>query len=92
METVEIRVQPTTGGQIWCGVIEEIEVSALPRGISEGRTLISIDKAGCVPCSLVNFSCQDIYINSHLRLAQLETVPVQGTREEVGGETVERVC
>jgi len=49
MTTIEARVQPTTGGQIWCGVIEEKDVLALPRGISVRRTIISIDKAGRVP-------------------------------------------
>lgn len=85
--TVEATVRPTTGGQIWNAIIEEVESQSLPSGISIGRTLVSVDSTGLVPCSIANFSSEDVYLQPRMKLGQLETVLVPSCDEPLASST-----
>ena len=72
IKTVEGVVKPASGGQIVYGVVEELATNPLPRGISIGPSYVSIDKSGHIPCSVVNLSSDDIYLQPRIQLGRLE--------------------
>jgi hypothetical protein len=83
IRTVETTVQPSAGGQVVYGVVEEAEAVSLPEGIYLGPSFVSVDKSGHVPCQIVNFSNEDVYWKPRTQVGQLESAEVASKEEDL---------
>ena len=51
------------GGQIYYGVVEELETVALPRGLIMSTVYVAVDRQGRILCSVANLGKDDLYLN-----------------------------
>ena len=78
IRVIEGTTQPAEQGSKYLGLIEtDAHLGPLPVGCEVGRCCVTVDQAGRVPVQVINFGCEDIYLEPRTVLATLEEVNIE---------------
>ena len=82
-------VTAAAGGQIYYGVVEELESVALPRGLIMSPVYVAVDRQGRIPCSVANLGREDLYLKPKTVLGCMQVVQsTDGIPPDCGKATV----
>ena len=82
-------VTAAAGGQIYYGVVEELEAEALPRGLLMSPAYVFVDRQGRIPYSVANLDRNDLYLKPKTVLGCMQVVrSTDGILPDYGKATV----
>jgi len=71
MQVIRASICPARGGQVYYGVIQELESVPLPRGLMLGPVYVGVNQTGHIPCSVFNTSSEQILLQPKMLLGAL---------------------
>ena len=86
-------VTTAAGGQIYYGVVEELESAALPRWLIVSPVCVAVDQPGRIPCSVANLGREDLYLKPNTVLGCMHAVQsMDGILPDGGEATVSEMA
>ncbi len=67
-------VTAAAGGQVYHGVVEELESVALPRRLIMNPGYVAVDRQSRIPCSVANLGRNDLYLKPKTVLGCMQIV------------------
>ena len=71
MQVIQASICPARGGQVYYGIVQEMEAVPLPRGLALGPVYVGVNQKGRIPCSVFNTSTEEILLQPRMLLGSL---------------------
>ena len=86
-------VTAAAGGQIYYGIVEELESAALPRWPIVSPVYVAVDHQGRIPCYVANLGREDLYLKPKTVLGCMHAVQsMEGILPDGGQATVSEMA